>query len=142
MEQPIKALYVQNNGQISTIPMEDKIVNLFSSYPASVSHGFIIEFVYSLEQSLPEEDWAPHESCIRDGNLVIPETPVEDSIAAVYHVFNNLDIEIGVGKLPPNVAYVMGHIYNVLCNYFDDDTVESFQIDCDNWYCMGYNQEI
>lgn len=142
MENALRALHVQNNGEISTIPFEDKIVRLFRSYPVNISHGFILEFVYSLEMSLPEDRWADHPPMIVDGILTIPDSPIEDCIAAVFHVFNNLDVEMGVGNMiPPNVAYVLGHVYNVLIEYFDNEAIEAFRIDCDNWECLGYNKE-
>lgn len=134
-----RALYVQNDGDISTIPIDDHIINLFEGYSVEVSHGFILEFRYALEESIAEDDWARPAEFMYGGTLRIPNDPVDDCIAAAFHVFNNLGMSTGL--LPPNIAYILGHIYNILVAHFGNDDIQSFMINCDEWLCNGYAQE-
>ena len=123
------------DGEISTIPMEDHVTDMFKEYSPRVSHGFIMEFRYSLEAQMPEEGWARSYSCMVDGELTVPERPIDECIATVYHIFTNL--EMSVGLLPSNIAYILGHVYNILMDNFDDE-ITTFMVDCDSWNCYGY----
>ena len=139
MDTPTRALYVQNAGDIATIPIDEHIVQVFSGYTPNVSHGFILEFRYTLELSLDEEEWARSGNFMDKGVLFVPDNPIEDCLAAAYHIFNNM--EMGVGVLPVNIAYILAHIYNILTSEFSDSGVKAFMINCDDWVCNGYAQE-